>query len=218
VNAISTRGTARLAQKASGHFAACARLASISDAPSRDNECKGKMGFFLRGLFRQFTRDNGDGSGVNMRQVGAHLLAVGCGIALTGCGTLPPPDSTVSETRMTRPASDPSKTLTVPEGMVWYATASRSSGLRFPPGTYALEAEDDDYWYFRSPSPLEFRSFANGKPNEEHTALGGLMLGKRSLRSVPAAGYVDAGLSKTMIWKLGGDFLAMEGRQWRKSF
>jgi hypothetical protein len=147
------------------------------------------------------------------------LLFIGCGIALNACGTLPPFDATSSETRIVRPTSDSSKTVTVPDGMVWYATASRSSGLRFPPGTYALEAEDDDYWYFRSPAPLEFRTFANGKPNEEHTNPGGLMLGKRSIRLVSAGGYVDGdGSAKTMVWKLGGDFLAMEGRQWRKSF
>lgn len=45
------------------------------------------------------------------------------------------------------------------------------------------------------------------------------MLGKRLIRLIPAAGYVDDDdASKTMVFKLGGDFLAMEGRQWRKSF
>lgn len=146
-------------------------------------------------------------------------LSIGCGIALTACGALPPLDATSSQTRIVRPASDPSKSVTVPEGMVWYATPSRSSGLRFPPGTYTLEAEDDDYWYFRSPTPLEFRAFANGKPSEEHINPGGLMLGKRSIRLVPAGGYIDGdGSAKTMVWKLGGDFLAMEGKQWRKTF
>jgi hypothetical protein len=154
-----------------------------------------------------------------MSRVVAGLLALTCGVALSGCGALPPLDATTKETRVTRPVSDPSKTVTVPEGMVWYATASRALGLRFPPGTYVLEAEDDEYWYFRSPSPLEFRSFANGKITEQHTESGGLMLAKRPIRPIPAAGYVDAdGSSKTMVWKLGGDFLSMEGRQWRKSF
>jgi hypothetical protein len=178
------------------------------------------MGLIRRGLIQRFSRlGNANASSGNMRRLIASLLALSCGIALAGCGTLPPMDSTANEVRIIRPASDPSRTVTISEGMVWYATASRSSGLRFPPGMYALEAEDDDYWYFRSPAPLEFRNFVNGKPNEEHTKLGGLMLGKRSLRLVPGAGYVDAdGSSKTMIWKLGGDFLAMEGRQWRKSF
>jgi hypothetical protein len=92
-------------------------------------------------------------------------------------------------------------------------------GLRFPPGVYALEADDDDYWYFRSPASLEFRTFENGKPIEENTKPGGIMLGKRSMRLIPAGEYVDGdGSAKTMVWKLGGDFLAMERRQWRKSF
>lgn len=149
----------------------------------------------------------------------AIVLVIGGGFSLTSCGTLPSMEPTASEIRMVRPASDPSKTLVVTDGMVWYATASRSSGLRFPPGTYVLEAEDDDYWYFRSSLPLEFRSFADGRPTEEHTRFGGLMLGKRLIRLIPAAGYVDDDdASKTMVFKLGGDFLAMEGRQWRKSF
>jgi hypothetical protein len=55
--------------------------------------------------------------------------------------------------------------------------------------------------------------------SEEYTKTGGLMLAKRAIRLVPGAGYVDAdGSSKKMVWKLGGDFLALEGRQWRKSF
>jgi hypothetical protein len=45
------------------------------------------------------------------------------------------------------------------------------------------------------------------------------MLGKRSLRLVPAAGYIDdEGSTKILVWKLGGDFMSMEGKQWRKSF
>lgn len=116
-------------------------------------------------------------------------------------------------------ASDPSKNVTVPEGMVWYAGPSRSTGIRLAPGLYSLEAEDADYWYFRSSAPLEFRSFENGRPTAEHSNSGGLMLSKRSLRMVPAGAYIDGdGTSKIMVGKLGGDFLAMEGKQWRKSF
>jgi hypothetical protein len=116
-----------------------------------------------------------------------------------------------------RATSDPSKNVTVPEGMVWYAGPSPSTGIRLPPGSYPLEAEDADYWYFRSPASLEFRSFENGR--EKHSNPGGLMLGKRSLRMVPAGAYIEGDrISKIMVWKLGGDFLAMEGRQWRKSF
>ena len=147
------------------------------------------------------------------------LCAILCGMLLNACGTLPPLDPAVHESKTVSAASDPSKNVTLPEGMVWYAGPSRSTGIRLPPGAYPLEAEDADYWYFRSPTPLEFRSFDNGRPTEEHSSPGGLMLGKRSLRMVPASAYIDGeGASKIMVWKLGGDFLAMEGRQWRKSF
>jgi len=36
---------------------------------------------------------------------------------------------------------------------------------------------------------------------------------------VPGAGYIDGeGSSKTMIWKLGKDFLNREGSVWKKTF
>ena len=46
------------------------------------------------------------------------------------------------------------------------------------------------------------------------------MLGKKTLKLVPAAGYIDGerGSEKMMIWKLGRDFLRREGKDWRKSF
>ena len=147
------------------------------------------------------------------------MFSVLCGILLSACGTLPPLDPEAHESKTVSIASDTSKNITVPEGMVWYAGPSRSMGIRLPPGLYSLEAEDADYWYFRSSAPLEFRSFENGIPTEEHSSPGGLMLGKRSLRMVPAGAYIEGeGTSKIMVWKLGGDFLAMEGKQWRKSF
>jgi hypothetical protein len=149
----------------------------------------------------------------------AALSVIFSGILLSACGTLPPLDPGAHASKTVSTASDPSKNVTVPEGMVWYGSPSRSTGIRFPPGLYSLESEDTDYWYFRSPAPLEFRSFENGRPTEEHSNPGGLMLGKRTLRVVPAGAYIDGeGASKIMVWKLGGDFLAMEGKQWRKSF
>lgn len=36
---------------------------------------------------------------------------------------------------------------------------------------------------------------------------------------VPAAGYADGeGAAKVMVWKLGAEFLRLEGRGWKKSF
>ncbi|MCR6656022.1 MAG: hypothetical protein NVV63_09425 [Opitutus sp.] len=124
-----------------------------------------------------------------------------------------------SEIRSVRPATD-EKTVTVPQGMGWYDARRATRGLRFPPGTYVLEAENDEYWYFRSPRPLEFRVFSDREVKEARSIPGGVMLGKKPLKLVPAAGYIDGerDAEKMMIWKLGRDFLRREGKDWRKSF
>jgi len=131
-----------------------------------------------------------------------------------------PLDPNIGTWGTVKSASDPARAVAIPEGMVWYENATRDSGMRFPPGNYTLEADDEDYWYFRSAAPLEFRKFSHGQVTEQHLSPGGLMLAKRSLQPVPAAAaYVDGdGQTKLMVWKLGGDFLAMQGHQWRKSW
>lgn len=150
-----------------------------------------------------------------MRQL---LLSVTLSALLIGCGVLPPLDPVASEERTVRSASDTSRTITVPEGMVWY-NVGQTRGLRFPPGTYVLEAEDDSYWYFHASSPLEFRVFNGGNVTDAQNIPGGIMLGKVSLSMVPAGGYIDAeGSKKMQVWKLGSDFLRREGRDWKKSF
>ena len=123
------------------------------------------------------------------------------------------------EARAVTPAADAAKTVIVPEGMVWLDQPFQPAhGLRFPPGTYVLEAEDADYWYLRSPGPLEFRDFQDGRAVAARYLPGGLMLAKR-FSLIPGAGYIDGeGSAKLMIWKLGGDFLAQEGRYWKKTF
>ena len=123
------------------------------------------------------------------------------------------------ESRPVKAVTDPKKTVTVPEGMVWYDASPPTRGLRFPAGTYVLEAEDSDYLYFRSSAPLEMRVFKDGKVVDGHDIPGGIMLSKRFLTRIPAAGYInDDGASKMMVWKLGREFLRREGSDWKKSF
>lgn len=145
------------------------------------------------------------------------LLLVSCFFVPIAAFALNP---VTSEVRSVRPAMDEKKTVTVPEGMVWYDAARPTRGLRFPPGTYALEAEDDEYWYFRSPEPLEFRVFSGREVKDARSIPGGVMLGKKTLKLIPAAGYIDGerGSEKMMVWKLGRNFLRREGKDWRKSF
>jgi hypothetical protein len=137
---------------------------------------------------------------------------------LVGCGTLPPSNPVTHDTRVVRNAHDSSKSITIVNGMVWY-NLDRAKGIRFPPGTYNLEAEDADYWYFRSPAPLEFRDFSGGRVTDAQSKAGGIMIAKAGMNRAPAGGYVPGdGSTMVMVWKLGGDFLGMEGREWNKSF
>ena len=150
-----------------------------------------------------------------MRFLTLILLVAAC--LFSGCGTLQL-NPVVNETRPIRSATDAKKTVTVPEGMVRYNSTPPSHGLRFPPGTYVLEAEDADYWYLRSPAPLEFRVFKGGQSVDARDIPGGIMIAKH-FNMVPGAGYIDGETgTKVMVWKLGSDFLNREGRDWKKTF
>ncbi|MDR0901433.1 MAG: hypothetical protein LBM92_01530 [Opitutaceae bacterium] len=138
---------------------------------------------------------------------------------LTGCGTLPGNFNPVTfETRAVRVATDATKTVSVPKGMIWHDQTPPTRGLRFPPGTYVLEAEDADYWYLRSAAPLEFRVFEGRQMTEGRNVSGGIMIAKH-FSTVPGAAYTDGeGSTKVMVWKLGKDFLNREGSVWKKTF
>ena len=138
--------------------------------------------------------------------------------ALNGCGGLEL-NPIVNEHRTVRFERDPSKTVTVIHDLVWKDKSHATEELRLPAGTYALEGEDDDYWYMRSSVPLELREFKSDGKTESHNLHGGLAVGKYSFRPVPGAGYIDGeGTSRVIIWKLGKNFLSGEGQDWRKSF
>jgi hypothetical protein len=137
---------------------------------------------------------------------------------LSGCGGLPTSPLT-NERRNVHLERDASKSITVMHEMVWYDASPPVHELRFPAGIYALEAQDGEYWYMRSSTPLELDEFRKGGKLEKRSIQGGIMIGKYSFRAVPAAGYIDGeGATRVLIWKLGGEFINSEGKDWKKSF
>ena len=148
-------------------------------------------------------------------------LLMGLGVALfclAACGGLEL-NPLVNEPRTVRLERDPTKTLTVVQEMVFDDKSHATREIRLPVGTYTLEAEDADYWYMRSPMPLNLRDFKKGVLTESHNIRGGIAIGKYTMRSVPAAGYIDGQEStRILIWKLGKDFLSREGKDFKKSF
>ncbi len=140
-------------------------------------------------------------------------------LQLTSCSFLRL-DPVTAEQRRIAPTTDESRTVVVLEPMVWMNAPEyrASKGVRLPMGVYTLVAEDSDYLYFQSPNPIEMRVLERGVPVDGQDFSGGLALAKR-FSMVPAATYIDVNPDdKMLVMKHGGDFLQMEGRQWKKSW
>jgi len=141
-----------------------------------------------------------------------------------------PNEPTAADLRSIRLESNTAKTVTVTGGMVFYNGSPgtpRTKGIRFPPGVYSLEGEDDNYWYLRAPAPLEFRVFGAGTDSvvDIRNIAGGIMIGKSIMKVPPAGGYIDDdgsthsdGSAKIVVWKLGSEFLHEKGKSWTESF
>lgn len=140
-------------------------------------------------------------------------------LALGSCGGIPLSPVT-SDRRPVRLASDPSKTLSVGHELVFDDATPPHNELRLPPGVYALEGSDDEYWYLRAGTPLEFTAYHMGGKVETRHLAGGIMLGKYSFRAVPAGAYIDGdeASARILVWKLPPAFISGEGRDWRRSF
>jgi hypothetical protein len=122
-----------------------------------------------------------------------------------------------SEDRVVSPTPPGHQVLVLGESMVWLDQAlyDPTRGIRFTAGTYTLEAEDADYRYYRAPSPIEYRVFANGKVKDGRFMPGGIYLSKALISLVPAGGYLSVDdTNKTLVWKLGADFMHSEGQKW----
>jgi len=124
------------------------------------------------------------------------------------------------EARTVTPVTNQTNAVVIKEPMVWYDQAfAPARGIRFPQGTYHLEAEDGEYRYFRAPSQIEYRILQNGKVTDDRFMPGGLFLSKGFFNLVPAGGYLFVDThTNVLTWKLGGDFMSMEGGRWTKNY
>lgn len=99
-----------------------------------------------------------------------------------------------------------------------YGSYPPSQGVRLPPGTYALEAEDQNYWYFRAAADVEFRFIQKARIDKVSLFPGGIMFAKQRT-ALPFGVYIDgADLQKTMVWEFGSEFITLEGKYWSKNF
>ena len=126
-----------------------------------------------------------------------------------------------AEDRVVATTQADGKALVFNESMVWLNAGPlvpATKGIRLPSGRYELEAEDADYLYYRSPQPFEYRLFQDGKVKDSRFMPGGVYMSKAAITLVPAGVYLtNDGTHKTLIWKLGADFMQLEGTKWKKA-
>jgi hypothetical protein len=140
-------------------------------------------------------------------------LQAGCAALLVNC-------SQSREKMQIRPATNPYLTLHVGEHAS-FETGDFSYGVLLPPGVYLLEAEDDDFWYFRAPNPLAIRHFRNCEVSSERKDFGGVMISKTGSWWNRYAGiYVDGKSleDKIQIVELGRSFRRTKDVLWNASF
>jgi hypothetical protein len=94
-----------------------------------------------------------------------------------------------------------------------------TQGFEFPIGKYYLEAEDDNYWYFRAPRPLVLAVYdLEGKTVNGLRIPGGIALSKTGDNKTPTpCVYVDDQnkASKIQLWTLSAEFMKVRGDKWR---
>jgi hypothetical protein len=116
-------------------------------------------------------------------------------------------------------AVDAKKTFTITRAIALMDGLPPTAGLILPKGIYALEAEDSEYWYLRSPAPLKFRESKDGIMVGGRTASGGIVIRKRKHSDAPFGAYVDGeGQSKVLVWKFGKGFPDSSTHDWTKDF
>jgi hypothetical protein len=136
-------------------------------------------------------------------------------------GCVLPMSPLAHEVHVVTPLTNQTNVVVFKEAEVWWyeQALAPTQGIRFPEGTYQLEAEDSEYLFFRAPSQIEYRVLQNGKVTDDRFVTGGLCLSKKTFDLVPAGAYsfVDEH-ADVLTWKLGRDFMNMEGGRWTKNF
>jgi len=96
-----------------------------------------------------------------------------------------------------------------------------SQGVEFPLGKYYLEAQDDNYWYFRAPKGLVVAVYdLEGLKVNSLNFPGGIALSKTGDNTAPRPmAYVDDAnkSSKVYLWIISTDFFKQRGDKWRLS-
>lgn len=111
------------------------------------------------------------------------------------------------------------RTITLKYALGWWTSAALRNAVTLPAGVYHIEGEDNEFWYFRAPQPLEVRS-QHGEARRAQT--GGIALRKHPDAAVVAEIYTSSDIDhprrKWLEQKLGPQFGKMEHDKWTRNF
>jgi hypothetical protein len=122
-----------------------------------------------------------------------------------------------SLTRPVFPVGELRSSLTVLKTHQFFDSKSKVYSVTIVSGVYVLDAQDEDYWYFRSPVAMQRAIHADGGASPDFFP-GGIALGKKKDMIFPAAIYKsDGSMDRLVIWRFGGEFMKEEGLLWKRN-
>jgi hypothetical protein len=128
-------------------------------------------------------------------------------------------DPVINDPRTAMLAADPSRTVVFHEPLSWANGPDHRAthAVLLPAGVYTLEAENEEFSYFKAPSPLSMGTFEAGSRTGGYDFDGGVAFAKSRLAQIPAEAYVSRSQTdKIHVMRLGYDFYQLQGKVWEK--
>ena len=144
------------------------------------------------------------------------FLLLSLALILTGCADMTDPGSKcIHEERTVSPAST-HRSLVMSEPLDWCASAGKALyDIWLPQGTYHVEAEDSDYWYFRAPEKVSLGKSAFFSNQGSSTSDGGIFISKSDSSKYSSGAYIDnKSGKKLLLFHFDLRFTVQEGKRW----
>jgi hypothetical protein len=137
-------------------------------------------------------------------------------LVLTGCANMVLPGSNrISEERTPAPATS-QRSLVMSEPLDWFAS---ENGDRFeiwlPQGAYHVEAEDNDYLFYRAPQEVSLGKTKLFSRQDSRTYEGGIFVSKNARSQYSSGAYIDhEDGKKLLLFHFDSRFTGQEGKRW----
>ena len=137
-------------------------------------------------------------------------------LSASGCSAVSV-DPVINDQRTATPATDSDREVVFLEPLSWANGPDdrATKAIFLPAGTYSLEAENEQFFYFRAPAQLRMGTYDRGTQTGGHEFVGGIAFAKSSLAQIPAEAYVSkTDTEKIHVMRFGYDFSKLRGKVW----